>query len=203
MDPRASSPLLQQALCYSVTVPTLFQFRPHHRCRRRDKHVTEAIKQLQNSELDGHVLTLKVSQNTRAAATKHSKAKVPKSTKIIVRNVAFEASKKDIKDLFAAFGQIKSVRMPVKKFDGSHRGFAFVDFLTQKEAQHVMDAVSGSTHLYGRRLVLEWAKVRAVLFPPLGRTALPQEGVGACCPTHLVISVCGLLAGPAGRRVSG
>ena len=37
------------------------------------------------------------------------------------------------------------------------RGFAFVDFLTKQEAQTASDAVSG-THLYGRRLVVEWAK---------------------------------------------
>lgn len=127
--------------------------------------MTDAIKQLQGSTLDNHVLTLKVSNNTRTAEAKKRKAKVPKSTKIIVRNVAFEASKKDIKDLFSAFGQIKSVRLPTKKFDGSHRGFAFVDFLTQKEAQNVMEAVGESTHLYGRRLVLEWAKVNRI--PPL------------------------------------
>jgi multiple RNA-binding domain-containing protein 1 len=46
------------------------------------------------------------------------------------------------------------VRLP-KKFDGSHRGFAFVEFLTSKEAVAAMNALS-RTHLYGRHLVLEW-----------------------------------------------
>ena len=36
------------------------------------------------------------------------------------------------------------------------RGFAFVDFATKQEARTAVDAVTG-THLYGRRLVLEWA----------------------------------------------
>lgn len=37
------------------------------------------------------------------------------------------------------------------------RGFAFVDFATKQEAKNAMEAVAGS-HLYGRRLVVEWAK---------------------------------------------
>ena len=36
------------------------------------------------------------------------------------------------------------------------RGFAFVDFLTKQEAAAAAAAVAG-THLYGRRLVVEWA----------------------------------------------
>ena len=37
------------------------------------------------------------------------------------------------------------------------RGFAFVDFATKQEARNAMEAVQGA-HLYGRRLVLEWAE---------------------------------------------
>jgi multiple RNA-binding domain-containing protein 1 len=36
--------------------------------------------------------------------------------------------------------------------------FGFVDFLTRQEAKNAFEALSGSTHLYGRRLVLEWAE---------------------------------------------
>lgn len=35
---------------------------------------------------------------------------------------------------------------------GSHRGFAFVEFVTKQEAQNALQALS-STHLYGRHLV--------------------------------------------------
>lgn len=40
---------------------------------------------------------------------------------------------------------------------GEHRGFAFVEFSTAQEAQSAKVALS-ATHLYGRHLVLEWAK---------------------------------------------
>ncbi len=44
------------------------------------------------------------------------------SNKLVVHNVAFEATKKELTELFGAYGQLKTVRLPVKKFGGSHRG---------------------------------------------------------------------------------
>ena len=58
--------------------------------------------------------------------------------------------------MFDPFGQLKALRLP-KKFDGSHRGFVFVDFLTAKEAKNAFQQLSG-VHLLGRRLVIEYAK---------------------------------------------
>jgi multiple RNA-binding domain-containing protein 1 len=54
-------------------------------------------------------------------------ANATNNNKLIVRNVAFQASKAEIRDLFAAYGSVKRVRIP-KKMGGDHRGFAFVDF---------------------------------------------------------------------------
>ena len=48
------------------------------------------------------------------------------------------------------------MRMP-SKFDGNHRGFCFVEFLTKQEAKNAFKALD-NTHLYGRHLVLEWAQ---------------------------------------------
>lgn len=47
-------------------------------------------------------------------------------------------------------------RLP-KKFDGNHRGFAFLEFTTKQEAANALEGVGG-THLYGRRLVVEYAQ---------------------------------------------
>lgn len=51
---------------------------------------------------------------------------------------------------------MKTIRIP-RKFDGQHRGFGFVDFLTPQEAKNAFESL-GATHLYGRHLVIEWAK---------------------------------------------
>lgn len=123
------------------------------------KHADAAIKALQSTVLDGHALNLKISQKRVApkrAADSGASESTGRKTKIIARNVAFEATSNEIRELFGAFGQLKRVRMP-KKFDGKHRGFAFVEFLTEQEAQSAFAALS-SSHLYGRHLVLEWAE---------------------------------------------
>ncbi|KNE55541.1 hypothetical protein AMAG_01430 [Allomyces macrogynus ATCC 38327] len=78
------------------------------------------------------------------------------NTKLMVRNVPFEATIKDLRQLFASFAHVKSVRLP-KKVTGGHRGFAFAEFLTHNEAVEALQALR-HTHLYGRRLVIEFAK---------------------------------------------
>ena len=47
--------------------------------------------------------------------------------KLVARNVAFEATEREVREVFRTFGELKSVRLP-KKVTGSHRGFAFVEF---------------------------------------------------------------------------
>ena len=77
-------------------------------------------------------------------------------TKLLVRNLAFEASAKDVRKLMEAFGRVKTCRLP-KKFDGAKRGFAFVEFAEKGDARNAMQSAHG-THLYGRRMLLEYAK---------------------------------------------
>lgn len=78
-------------------------------------------------------------------------------TKILVKNVPFEATVGELRKIFAAYGELNFVRVP-KKMDGQHRGFGFVDYLTKEDALRAFRGLCHSTHLYGRKLVLEWAK---------------------------------------------
>ncbi|KAK6462275.1 multiple RNA-binding domain-containing protein 1 [Scheffersomyces coipomensis] len=115
-----------------------------------------AISTLDGNVLDGHKLQLKLS-NRQSSTNNSSKVdKAKKSTKIIIKNLPFEASRKDLLELFGAFGQLKSCRVP-KKFDKSARGFAFVEFNLLKEAENAIDQLSG-VHLLGRRLVMQYAE---------------------------------------------
>ena len=112
------------------------------------------IDEFQGTTLDGHRLHLDIS--TKKGQGKSTGKQDGTSTRLLIRNIPFEANKKDIKQLFDPFGQLKALRLP-KKFDGSHRGFVFVDFLTAKEAKNAFQQLSG-VHLLGRRLVIEYAK---------------------------------------------
>jgi len=136
----------------------------------RAKDAQAALKGLQNAQLDGHNLELKLSnRNGVASSAKTTTAlgekprqsscitNVP-SSKILVRNIPFEAKQKEIEELFKGFGELKSVRLPKKAVGkGKHRGFAFVEFLSKEDAKKAFDTFKHSTHLLGRRLVLEWA----------------------------------------------
>lgn len=76
------------------------------------------------------------------------------NTKVIIRNIPFEAKVRDLRELIQPFAQIKSIRLP-KRVDGRHRGFGFVEFISHKEACSAIEAIR-HTHLLGRHLVCEW-----------------------------------------------
>jgi len=113
-----------------------------------------AIKALRGSVLLGRVLDVRMSERPTGQAA--APAAATPGTKLVVRNLAFETTKKEVRQLFAAFGQVKSVRLP-KKMDGSLRGFAFVDFATHAEAKTAFASLAAA-HLYGRHLVIQWAE---------------------------------------------
>ena len=94
---------------------------------------------VQGAGLQGHQLALQLSMRKQGAPGKQQQQGQPaakggkqaqaaktdaaaqgKGTKLVVRNVAFEATRKDVAALFAPFGHMKSCRLP-KKFDGNHR----------------------------------------------------------------------------------
>ncbi|CAI7487056.1 CFC_collapsed_G0056580.mRNA.1.CDS.1 [Saccharomyces cerevisiae] len=127
---------------------------------RTKEQANAVIAAMDGTVIDGHKIQLKLShrQASQSGNTKTKSNK--KSGKIIVKNLPFEATRKDVFELFNSFGQLKSVRVP-KRFDKSARGFAFVEFLLPKEAENAMDQLHG-VHLLGRRLVMQYAEEDAV-----------------------------------------
>lgn len=96
--------------------------------------------------------------NNEDEETRKVSSKQLKTTTLIVKNVPFKATKKEIYDLVNAYAKVKAVRMP-KKSDGSgHKGFVFLDFNTRQEATSAMDNL-GNIHLYDRHLVVQPAEV--------------------------------------------
>ncbi|KAH8921350.1 RNA-binding domain-containing protein [Atractiella rhizophila] len=124
----------------------------------KDKEAAKrALGVVQGKELDGHRLEVKWAQRdvgfeSGGGAKKEKKGK--SSSKIIVKNLPFEASKKDLRDLFSNYGTLKSVRVP-KKFTNKTRGFGFVEFTSKKDAERAMETLK-HTHLLGRHLVLQY-----------------------------------------------
>ncbi|XP_030074312.1 putative RNA-binding protein 19 [Microcaecilia unicolor] len=129
---------------------------------KKPEHAQKALRQLQHCMVDEHQLELKLSERAARPAVNSSRKKQTnkkqKSSKILVRNIPFQATVREVRELFSTFGELKTVRLPKKiSGTGSHRGFGFVDFVTKQDAKKAFSALCHSTHLYGRRLVLEWA----------------------------------------------
>ncbi|KAF5752818.1 multiple RNA-binding domain-containing protein 1-like isoform X2 [Tripterygium wilfordii] len=141
-------------------------------------------RDLQGTILDGHALNLQLCHAKKDEQVVKRVDKDKSLTKLLVKNVAFEATEKDLRQLFSPFGQIKSLRLPTKL--GNHRGFAFVEYITKQEAQNALQALS-NTHLYGRHLVLERAKEGESLEELRARTAaqFTNEQNGFQNPTKL------------------
>ena len=137
-----------------------------------EKMVLKAMKNLQGALLGGHSLKLSISKSNNDSNSKELlKNKRKRETeyndyeyedenisnnKLLIKNLAFEANKEELRKLFKVYGQVKNLRLPLK-LDGSHRGFAFIEFMSHEEAQKAFKELQ-NTHFYGRKIVIEWAK---------------------------------------------
>ncbi|KAL7057196.1 hypothetical protein AAHC03_019438 [Spirometra sp. Aus1] len=95
-------------------------------------------------------------KQTAAAITRPSVA-ASDNRVLLVRNVAFQASEDELTSLFKPITGLIKVRMP-KKVSGGHRGFAFVEFVNNEQAESALQTFGTDTHFYGRRLNIEYAK---------------------------------------------
>ncbi len=133
----------------------------------RSKEASQAaLKATDGFVLEGHALNVKVSHKGHDAAEERRRDDKAKKmggqrTKIVIKNLPFEASKKDVRALFGTYGKLRAVRMPKKFGSNSSRGFAFAEYVTPKEAENPLNALK-DTHLLGRRLVLGYAEADAV-----------------------------------------
>ncbi|KAL2262164.1 hypothetical protein VTK26DRAFT_2275 [Humicola hyalothermophila] len=130
-------------------------------CAFRTKEQAQAaLKVMDGYVLDGYKLVVKASHRGHDAAEERRREDLAKKAaaqraKLVIKNLPFEASKKDVRALFSTYGKLVALRLP-KKFDQKSRGFAFAEFSTAKEALNALTALK-DTHLLGRRLVIDFA----------------------------------------------
>jgi cold-inducible RNA-binding protein len=65
------------------------------------------------------------------------------STKIYVGNLSFNATEDEIRELFAPFGEIESVKIITDKQTGRPRGFGFVEMPSSENALKAIEALNG------------------------------------------------------------
>lgn len=80
--------------------------------------------------------------------------------KIYVGNISFKATEDDIKELFAKFGEVESVKIITDQRTGRPKGFGFVEMVTEEDAQKAIAGLNGSSFME-RTLSVDAAKPQA------------------------------------------
>ncbi len=80
--------------------------------------------------------------------------------KIYVGNLAYDVTEDEIRQEFAAFGNVVSVSVPTDKYSGQPRGFGFVEMSIVSEGQAAINALNGKM-LKERTLAVNAARERS------------------------------------------
>ena len=78
---------------------------------------------------------------------------------IYVGNISRDLSEEELREAFAALGQVSTVNIIKDKFTGEYRGFAFVEMPVKEEADSAINSLNGKD-LKGRALNVNEARPR-------------------------------------------
>jgi cold-inducible RNA-binding protein len=79
---------------------------------------------------------------------------------IYVGNLSFEAMEDEVRQLFAAYGDVSAVNLLTDKFTGRPRGFGFVEMPQQEQAQAAIQNLNGKEFM-GRALTVNEARPKS------------------------------------------
>ncbi len=92
------------------------------------------------------------------------------STKLYVGSLPFSVTDQELSGLFAGHGNVVSARVIIDKVSGRSKGFGFVEYETEEEAQKALEALNNA-ELSGRKIVVNIAH-------PENKTRRPGGGGG-------------------------
>jgi len=78
---------------------------------------------------------------------------------IYVGNLSYDTTGDNLRDAFAAYGEVASASVISDKFTGRSRGFGFVEMPDDEEARAAIQAMNG-TELQGRAITVNEARPR-------------------------------------------
>jgi RNA recognition motif-containing protein len=79
--------------------------------------------------------------------------------KLYVGNLSFSTGDQELREAFAAHGNVQSASVVMDRDSGQSRGFGFVEFSSSEEANRAVEAMNG-TNLDGRTLNVNIARPR-------------------------------------------
>jgi RNA recognition motif-containing protein len=81
------------------------------------------------------------------------------SKKLYVGNLPYKADEESLRELFAAIGEVQSVRI-ITDETGRSKGFGFVEMTSDEEAEKAITSLNGSS-LMGRNIIVNEARPQA------------------------------------------
>ncbi|HEY5720196.1 MAG TPA: RNA-binding protein [Gammaproteobacteria bacterium] len=78
---------------------------------------------------------------------------------IYVGNLPYSVSDSDLRDAFAAFGEVTSVNIITDRMTGQSKGFGFVEMPSNSDADNAIKSLNGSS-IGGRNVTVNQAKPR-------------------------------------------
>lgn len=81
------------------------------------------------------------------------------STKLFVGNLSYQASEKDLTELFSQAGTVESVKIITDTYTGQPRGFGFVEMSSGDEARNAISTLNGAS-FKERNITVSEAKPR-------------------------------------------
>ncbi|WP_375476895.1 RNA recognition motif domain-containing protein [uncultured Nostoc sp.] len=76
---------------------------------------------------------------------------------IYVGNLSYEVKEDDLRQVFAEYGTVKNVQLPIDRETGRMRGFGFVELESDAQEQAAIDALDNAEWM-GRSLKVNKAK---------------------------------------------
>lgn len=78
---------------------------------------------------------------------------------IYIGNLSYEVNEDDLKHVFAEYGSVKRVQLPIDRETGRVRGFGFVEMSSDAEEVAAIEALDGAEWM-GRNLKVNKARPR-------------------------------------------
>ncbi len=80
-------------------------------------------------------------------------------TNIYVGNLSYQLTEDELREAFASFGEVSSVKIISDRFTGQSKGFGFVEMPEKAEAEAAISQLDG-TALKGRNMKVNEARPR-------------------------------------------
>jgi len=79
--------------------------------------------------------------------------------KLYVGGLSYSVTDDQLRELFAAHGEVESANVVTDRYTNESRGFGFVEFSRQEDAEKAISALDGQEH-FGRQLKVNVSRPR-------------------------------------------